>query len=114
MGLQVADVGGGSFGAITGILAAVIQRSLTGEGQFVDISMADMALAWNSLAASQWLVGGELADYETGPLNGGGTYDYYRTKDGRYLSVGSLEPKFWQGFCEAIGRPDLVERWCQG
>ena len=76
MGLQVADVGGGSFGAIAGILAAVIQRSLTGEGQFVDISMADMALAWNSLAASQWLVGSELAGYETGPLNGGGPYDY--------------------------------------
>ena len=71
--------------------------------------MADMALAWNSLAASQWLVGSELAGYEAGPLNGGGPYDYYRTKDGRYLSVGSLEPKFWQGFCEAIGRPDLVE-----
>ncbi len=109
MGLQVADVGGGSFGAIAGILAAVIQRQLTGEGQLVDISMADMALAWNSLAASQWLVGSELAGYEAGPLNGGGPYDYYRTKDGRYLSVGSLEPKFWQGFCEAIGRPDLVE-----
>ncbi len=108
MGLQVADVGGGSFGAITGILAAVIQRQLTGEGQFVDISMADMALAWNGLAASQWLVGGEMADYESDPLNGGGTYDYYRTKDQRYLAVGSLEPKFWQAFCEAIGRPDLV------
>ena len=55
MGVQVADVGGGSFGAITGILAAVIQRQLTGEGQMVDISMFDMALAWNSLAAAEYL-----------------------------------------------------------
>jgi crotonobetainyl-CoA:carnitine CoA-transferase CaiB-like acyl-CoA transferase len=108
MGVQIADVGGGSFGAIAGILAAVIQRQLTGEGQFVDISMADMALAWNSLAASEWLVGGDLADYESGPLDGGGVYDCYRTQDGRYLSVGNLEPKFWRTFCEAIGRPDLA------
>jgi crotonobetainyl-CoA:carnitine CoA-transferase CaiB-like acyl-CoA transferase len=108
LGVQIADVGGGSFGAITGILAAVIQRQLTGLGQLVDISMADMALAWNSLAASEWLVGGDLRDYESGPLDGGSPYDCYRTQDGRYLSVGSLEPKFWQAFCEAIGRPELA------
>lgn len=108
IGVQIADIGGGSFGAITGILAAVVQRQLTVEGQLVDISMADMALAWNGMAASEWLAGGELAAYESGPLNGGGVYDSYRTRDGRYLAVGSLEPKFWQVFCAAIGRPELA------
>jgi crotonobetainyl-CoA:carnitine CoA-transferase CaiB-like acyl-CoA transferase len=107
MGVQVADVGGGSFGAITAILAAVIQRQITGQGQFIDISMFDMALAWNSLAAAEFLASDMNPGYETGPLNGGSVYDTYRTRDGRYLAVAGLEPKFWQGFCQAIGRPDL-------
>ncbi|HEX9373060.1 MAG TPA: CaiB/BaiF CoA-transferase family protein, partial [Roseiflexaceae bacterium] len=108
MGIQVADVGGGSFGAIAGVLAAVIQRYATGDGQAIDVSMFDMAVAWNSLAIGVYLVGGALPDYERDPLNGGDYYDYYRTRDGRYLAVGSLEPKFWQGFCQAIERPDLI------
>lgn len=107
-GLQVADVGGGSFGAVTGILAAVIQRQVTGEGQWVDISMFDMSVAWNSLAVSQFVVGGVNPTYESWALNGGGFYDTYQTADERYLSVGSLEPKFWAGFCQTIGRPDLI------
>lgn len=108
MGLQVADVGGGSFGAVVGILAAVVQRQVSEMGQAIDISMFDMAVAWNGLALSLRLIGGENPGYEGMPLNGGGYYDYYRTRDGRYLSVGSIEPKFWEGFCEAIAHPDLI------
>jgi crotonobetainyl-CoA:carnitine CoA-transferase CaiB-like acyl-CoA transferase len=113
-GIQVADVGGGSFTAVTGLLAAVIHRHHTGEGQFVDISMFDGAIAWHAPSVSDYLVGEQVADYETHLLNGGSYYDFYRTADGRYLSVGSLEPKFWQGFCEAIGRPDLIEAGLDG
>lgn len=109
-GVQVADVGGGSLGAVTGILAAVIHRQATGEGQMVDISMFDMAIAWHSHVVSSYLVGGTVPDYESWNLNGGGFYDCYETADGRYLSVGSLEPQFWRGFCIAIGQPDLIER----
>jgi len=109
LGVQVADVGGGSFGAITGILAAVIHRQETGEGQLVDISMFDGAVAWNAPVVSHYLVGGIDQEWETMRLNGGSYYDFYRTADGRYLSVGSLELKFWQGFCQAIERPDLIE-----
>ena len=108
LGVQVADVGGGSFGAITGILAAVIQRQLTGAGQMVDVSMFDLALAWNGLAAAGYLATGENPTYESGLLNGGSLYDTYRTADGRYLAVAGLEDKFWRGFCQAIGRPDLA------
>ena len=110
LGVQVADVGGGSYGAIMGILAAIIHRQQTGEGQFVDASMFDGALAWNALATADMLASGEDPEREGGLLNGGAYYDYYATRDGRYLAVGSLEPKFWRGFCEAIERPDLVER----
>lgn len=110
LGVQLADVGGGSFGAVMGLLTAVIHRHHTDEGQLVDISMLDMALAWQTHVASHYLVGGETPVPESLPLNGGSFYDCYETQDGRYLSVGSLEPKFWQGFCQAIGRPDLIGR----
>ncbi len=108
LGVQVADIGGGSFGAVTGILSAVIHRLLTGQGQLVDISMFDMAVAWHAHAISHYLVGGDEPTYESWGLNGGGFYDYYETQDGRFLSVGSLEPKFWSGFCQAIGRLDWI------
>jgi crotonobetainyl-CoA:carnitine CoA-transferase CaiB-like acyl-CoA transferase len=110
LGVQVADIGGGAMGAVMGILTAVIHRHLTGEGQFVDISMFDMSIAWHAHAVSHYLVGGETPEPESWQLNGGGYYDYYETADGRYLSVGSLEPKFWEGFCQAIERPDLIPR----
>lgn len=110
LGVQVADIGGGSFGAVSGILSAVIHRQQTGRGQLVDISMFDGAIAWNTLAASHTLVGGRNPEREAMYLNGGSYYDFYRTRDGRYLSVGSLEPKFWAGFCQAIERSDLIKQ----
>ncbi len=108
--MQVADVGGGSFMALTGLLAAVIHRQQTGEGQFIDVAMLDGAMVWNAAVGAEYLAGGPLPTYESSLLNGGSHYYYYRTADGRYLSVSSLEPQFWQGFCEAIERPDLIER----
>ena len=110
LGAQIADVGGGSLGAVMGILTAVIHRHVTGQGQMVDVSMLDMAIAWQAHVASHFLVGGATPQPEGWMLNGGSFYDYYQTADGRYLSVGSLEPKFWQGFCQAIGRLDLIGR----
>ncbi len=101
------DFGGGTFGAVAGILAAVVHRLQTGEGQFVDVSMADGALWMNLLSVSAALEGDHDAGPATEPLNGGGVYDYYATADGRYLAMGALEPKFWSMFCAAIGAPDL-------
>lgn len=109
LGIQIADIGGGSLGAVTGILAAVVHRQHTGEGQRVDISMFDMAVGLSAHIATYYLVGNTLPDRENLFLNGGSYYDFYRTRDGRYLSVGSLEPQFWRGFCHAINRPDLID-----
>lgn len=109
-GVQIADVGGGSLGAVAGVLAAYIHREKTGEGQFVDVSMTDWAMCWITHHAGTWLVGGENPEREEMSLNGGLYYDYYETKDGRHISVGSLEPQFWRQFCEAIGRPDFEPR----
>ena len=107
LGIQVADVGGGAMGALVGLLAAVVQRTATGRGQCVDVSMFDLMVAWQAHLAAHFLVGGETPEAERMALNGGRAYDLYQTADGRWLSVGSLEPKFWEGFCAAIGRPDL-------
>ncbi|MBI4357202.1 MAG: CoA transferase [Gammaproteobacteria bacterium] len=110
IGTQIADLAGGSQLAVMGILAAVIHRLQTGEGQSIDISLADGAFALNGLAAAGWLTEQDLPKPENHLINGGGFYDYHRTKDGRYLSVAPLEEKFWKPFCIAIGRPDLQEK----
>jgi crotonobetainyl-CoA:carnitine CoA-transferase CaiB-like acyl-CoA transferase len=97
----------GSVNALIGILAAEIGRSKTGQGQYIDISMTDSLIAFNYRAAAS-LIDGTEPDYESTIFNGGSVYDYYETKDGKYISVGSLEPKFSAVFFEAIGRPDLI------
>ena len=108
LGVQVADIGGGAFGALVGLLAAVVGRGATGRSQYVDVSMFDLMVAWQAHLLSHALVAGETPQPESMALNGGRVYDYYQTADGRWLSVGSLEPKFWEGFCSALRRPDLV------
>jgi len=107
MGIQVADVAGGSHHAVMGILAAVIHRQQTGEGQFIDISMTDAAFALNTMAGAAALAGGQEQKPESSMLNGGTFYDYYQTSDGRWLSVGSLEPQFSDRLCDALGIPDM-------
>ncbi|WP_273204929.1 CaiB/BaiF CoA transferase family protein [Marinobacter subterrani] len=107
MGIQIADVAGGSHHAVMGILAAVIHRQQTGEGQFVDISMTDAAFALNAMAGAACLAGGQEQKPESTLLNGGSFYDYYQTSDGRWLSVGSLEPQFSARLCETLGIPDM-------
>ena len=107
-GIQIADVASGSNNAIIGILAAVIHRQRTGEGQHVDVSMTDGVVAFNAIAGAAFLVDGTENRREEGFLNGGSLYDFYETKDGQYLSFGGLEPQFFAAFCETIGRPDLI------
>jgi alpha-methylacyl-CoA racemase len=103
--VQIADVAGGALMAAFGILAAL----RTGQGQFVDISMADGALSLLAMPAAQLLAGG--APPRRGELVLGGRllcYRPYRCADG-WVSMGALEPKFWAAFCRGVERPDLVE-----
>jgi len=108
LGVQLADLAGGSLHSVIGILSAVINRQLTGEGQHIDISMTDAALALNAMSGSAAVAAGAEPGLETELLNGGSFYDYYETSDGRYMAVGGLEPQFMQALCEALGCPDLV------
>jgi len=110
LGVQLADIAGGSLHGVMGLLAAVIQRQVTGEGQQVDVSMTDCAFSLHGLAGAGYLAAGVEPQMENQVLNGGSFYDYYRTRDGRWFAVGSLEPQFMQQFCAAIGRPELAAR----
>jgi crotonobetainyl-CoA:carnitine CoA-transferase CaiB-like acyl-CoA transferase len=76
------------------ILAALLQRQETGSGCIVDVPIQDAARAWSIFPTTA-----DLAS-ACSPL--------YDTADGHWLALGALEPKFWRGFCERIGRADLV------
>ncbi len=108
LGTQVGDLAIGSFHSIIGILASVEHRHNTGEGQRIDVSMLDGLLSLNTMDGAGFLVNGQMPSRESGLLNGGSFYDFYETSDGEYLSVGSLEPKFWQGFCTGIGKEEWI------
>lgn len=106
-GIQIADMAGGSHHAVMSILAAVIHKQSTGEGQYIDVSMTDCAFSMNIISGAPMLAGGHTPRAESELLNGGFFYDYYKTSDGRYLSVGGLEPKFIDGLARLIDLPEL-------
>ncbi|KLU62888.1 formyl-coenzyme A transferase [Peptococcaceae bacterium CEB3] len=109
--VQVADIGGGGLMAVIGILTAHIARARTGLGQQVDVSMLDGAVSWLAMIYAQLAAAESELKRGEGPLSGGDIcYAVYETTDGRYMSLAALEPKFWQAFCTAVARPDLVEK----
>jgi crotonobetainyl-CoA:carnitine CoA-transferase CaiB-like acyl-CoA transferase len=111
---QIADLGGGALMAAFGILAALRERDRSGEGQLVDVSMADGALSWLAMVAAQYLADGRVPRRGREALNGGLVcYRPYRCKDG-WVSFGALEPKFFQAWCRGVGREDLVDKQFEG
>jgi crotonobetainyl-CoA:carnitine CoA-transferase CaiB-like acyl-CoA transferase len=106
----VGDIGA-AMRAAAGILAALFQRERTGQGAFVEISIHEAALSWMQFPGAPALVGGTHDDRGEVPLTGeAACYTVYATADDHYLALGALEPKFWTGFCERIGRPDLASQ----
>jgi crotonobetainyl-CoA:carnitine CoA-transferase CaiB-like acyl-CoA transferase len=107
---QIADLGGGGLMAAFGILAALRERDQSGKGQFVDISMADGALSWLAMVAGRYFAEGVAL--KRGELELAGRlicYRPYACADG-WVSLGALEPKFWQAWCRGVGREDLIEK----
>jgi len=107
---QIADVGGGALMAAFGILAALHERDRSGEGQLVDVSMADGALSWLAMVAGRYFADGLVP--RRGDLELAGRlvcYRPYACKDG-HVTLGALEPKFWRAWCRGVGREDLIEK----
>ncbi len=105
---QIADLGGGALMAVIGILIALRERERSGEGQLVDCSMFDGALSWLAMVAAEGFATGRFAKRGQPQLAGALTcYRPYRCADG-YVTLGALEPKFWNAFCRGVGREDLL------
>lgn len=115
-GLSIADVGGGSQMAATGILAAVIARGRDGKGQFIDISMTDGAFSWLAYHGADWLFGGQNPRGGQAPFIGQAPcYNMYECADGGYVALGIIEAHFWERFCTAVDMPDLInDQWPGG
>jgi alpha-methylacyl-CoA racemase len=98
-GPLIGDIGAAMHAAIE-ILGALIARQQTGAGRIVDVSIHG--------AATQWSMFPTTADLMSA------CYTIYETADGQWLALGALEPKFWRGFCERIGRSDLITQQYAG
>src|SRR5436305_6166798 len=94
--VQIADFAAGALGAVTEILAALLERTRTGKGARIVVSMTHNAHRLVSRAPVL--------------TEGFACYRMYETADGRYLTVGALEPKFFSRLCELVGRPELAGR----
>lgn len=105
----VADYASALQAAAT-VMGALVQRGRTGKGCFIDVSLAETVLAWQSGALTS-AFRGDVPARGKDLLNGGAAcYNIYRTKDGRFVSIGNIEDKFWANFCAAAGRPDWTRR----
>lgn len=107
-GATVADIAAGGMQAAMSIMAALLERHRTGTGQHLDVSIADGVLAMMSLYADEYLATG----VEPGPghyiLTGRyACYEIYECGDGRFISVGAIEPQFWANLCRLLE----VEQW---
>ncbi len=113
---QIADLGGGALMAAFGILAALRERDGdpdkpgSGKGQVVDVSMADGALSWLAMVAAGYFADGTAPRRGELPLAGSLIcYRPYECADG-WVTLGALEPKFWQAWCRGVEREDLIEK----
>lgn len=107
---QVADIGGALM-ALNGIMFALFERERTGAGRFVDVSMTRGLLPWLTYPASFLNTGEELPRRGRGLLSGSfACYNLYETADGKFMSLGALEPVFWRRFCEAVGKKQWIDR----
>ncbi|HBZ70442.1 MAG TPA: carnitine dehydratase [Deltaproteobacteria bacterium] len=107
-GATIADAAAGGMQAAIAIFAALLRRSATGEGAYIDVSVADGVLSLLALTIDQHLATG------TQPAPGGdllsgryACYDVYPAGDGKWLAVAAIEPAFWANLCRALG----LERW---
>jgi alpha-methylacyl-CoA racemase len=114
--LQIADQLGGAQTAAIGTLAAVLGAQWTGQGRWVDVSMTDAVRQHQVILGTDALADGAAPQAGASLLNGGvPCYNLYRCADDRWLAVGALELKFWQGVCAVVGRDDWAERhWSLG
>lgn len=105
--VQVSAIGS-ALNAAAAISMALLARERTGKGQRIDVSLYNTALSMQIVSLSSIMGCRVTGDTPFGRC--AHYYDVYATKDGKYVSVGTIEPKFWQKFCDMIGLPELKDR----
>ncbi len=106
-GVQVGDIAGGSVTAFGAIMLGLFHKQKTGKGLYLDISMVDGLIGFMAPYLPYLESGLTRGDMElTGSIP---CYNVYTTKDGKFVTLGALEPKFWNRFLEMIGRMDLLD-----
>lgn len=107
--IQIADIAAGGMFAALGIMAALIYRQKSGQGQYIDISMLDGLIAMLPFLATLYWESAEEPKESATLLSGlFPCYHIYETKDGQYISLGALEHRFWVNLCQKLGREDFI------
>jgi alpha-methylacyl-CoA racemase len=107
----VADFGGGAMFCVTGVLAALVERTTSGKGQVVDVAMVDGVASLMTMFWSMHANGGWSDDRGSNLLDGGAPfYDTYECADGEYVAVGAIEEQFWTQVVDGLGIQDAPPR----
>jgi crotonobetainyl-CoA:carnitine CoA-transferase CaiB-like acyl-CoA transferase len=111
LGIQVADIGGGTLVALASILAALYSREKTGKGQKIDVSMMEGSLQFLTLYAGIYFSSGKMPERGDGLLSGHlPNYSIYRTKEERFVFLGALEERFFRVFLRQSGLTEEIEK----
>jgi crotonobetainyl-CoA:carnitine CoA-transferase CaiB-like acyl-CoA transferase len=109
-GVQIADIAGGTLYSVIAILLALASREKTGEGQLCDVAMLDCSISLLAYTLGEWAGWGRLPEMGNDVLTGGyACYNVYECKDGKHVSLGAVEDKFWAEFCEKLDRAEYIK-----
>jgi crotonobetainyl-CoA:carnitine CoA-transferase CaiB-like acyl-CoA transferase len=102
-GIQIADIAAGGMNAAIGILLALFAREKTGQGQYIDISMTDGMVGFLPIVLYfQQLTGKDPGRADAMLSHRYACYNTYETADGRFLSIGAVENRFWKRLCDHL------------
>jgi crotonobetainyl-CoA:carnitine CoA-transferase CaiB-like acyl-CoA transferase len=104
-----------AYMAMNAILAALFQRERRGVGEHLDIAMADAVVPMTALPFAEYQAKGKVTERGAFQLSGGlANYNVFRCADGKFIALGSLEPKFWNQICAALNKPEWANVVLEG